>query len=508
MGRIDLEVNMKIIRNLLGLPIVIGFIMIGTACDIMLEDGGNKDGLQASGVVEAIEIVVAPEIGGKIAEVWVSEGDWVAPGDPLFKIDDRLLVSQLHQAESALGITEANLALIAAGLTNEQKNAAISTTELALAISEYDLDKLYEDTDLLAAEALQLAESLERDLENLNNPDFQQALALKAIADAEKEIENAERRFLSVSSSADEADIAAAEAQVVLAKDALDHAKEDYEPYENKPEDNLQRANFRAKFAAAQQVYDAAVRKLNALRGTGSKADITVAEANFVAAKAHLFEAEREWERIKDGPKESDIALLEAKISKAYKDHAIYINGPDLDDVALAEARVKNAKTQLALAKSEIPTQEELDVAKAQVDSARANLEAIQVQIDLLVVKAPVSGVVMTRSIEPGEIIQPALAALTIGQLDNLTITVYISEDKYGQINLGDPAILTADSFPDETFQGTVTRIADRAEYTPRNVQTKEDRQTTVYAIELSVSDLDGKLKPGMPTDVEFQSEN
>ena len=93
---------------------------------------------------------------------------------------------------------------------------------------------------------------------------------------------------------------------------------------------------------------------------------------------------------------------------------------------------------------------------------------------------------------------------MTLGQIDKLSITVYIPEDKYGQINLGDRATLSVDSFPDETFEATVTRIADQAEYTPRNVQTKEDRQTTVYAVELSVSDPEGKLKPGMPTDVVF----
>jgi multidrug resistance efflux pump len=93
---------------------------------------------------------------------------------------------------------------------------------------------------------------------------------------------------------------------------------------------------------------------------------------------------------------------------------------------------------------------------------------------------------------------------MTIAVLDKLTITVYIPEDKYGQIKLGDRAKLSVDSFPDETFEAMVIRIANRAEYTPRNVQTKEDRQTTVYAIELAVSDNEGKLKPGMPTDVVF----
>jgi len=496
---------MKMIKKLsIGFFLFLLLLAI-TGCDILLEDTGKSNGgLEASGVVEAIEIVLAPEIGGRISDVYVSEGNHVKAGDPLLEIEDFLLTSQLHQAEAVYSVSQANYALIAAGLTDEQKSAAISAAELSLAAAKYDYEKLFEDTDLLAARALQTSELLEQELENLNNPDLRQAIVLKAIADTKKEIENANRRFRSVSSSADDADISAAEAQVILAKDALDGAIEDYEPYENKPEDNLQRANYQSKLAAAKQVYDAAVRKLNALKGTGSEADIAVAKADMVTAQAKLFEAEREWERIKDGPKESEVALLEAQIAKALKDYDIYKDGPDPDDVVLADARITNASAQLALAKAEFPTKEELAIAEAEVNAAKVNLEAIQVQIGLLVIKTPVDGVVLTRNIEQGEVIQPGIAAITVGQLDKLTITVYIPEDKYGQINLGDSATLRADSFPDQSFQATVIRIADQAEYTPRNVQTQEDRKTTVYAVELAVNDPDGNLKPGMPTDVEF----
>ncbi len=100
--------------------------------------------------------------------------------------------------------------------------------------------------------------------------------------------------------------------------------------------------------------------------------------------------------------------------------------------------------------------------------------------------------------------IQPGAAALTIGQLEQLTVTVYIPEDRYGLIDLGDRAQVTADSFHGEAFAAVVTRIAEQAEYTPRNVQTEEDRRTTVFAVELSVDDPSGKLKPGMPVDVRF----
>ena len=88
---------------------------------------------------------------------------------------------------------------------------------------------------------------------------------------------------------------------------------------------------------------------------------------------------------------------------------------------------------------------------------------------------------------------------------EKLSVTVYLPENRYGQISLGDKAILSVDSFPDDEFQASVVRIADQAEYTPRNVQTQEERQNTVYAIELSLDNPSGKLKPGMPADVIFQ---
>jgi HlyD family secretion protein len=116
-----------------------------------------------------------------------------------------------------------------------------------------------------------------------------------------------------------------------------------------------------------------------------------------------------------------------------------------------------------------------------------------------------VDGVVLTRSIQPGEVIQAGMTALVIGEVSQLKVTVYLAEDKYGQVHLGDHASLKVDSYPNESFEAAVTRIADQAEYTPNNVQTKEERQTTVYAVELSITDPQGKLIPGMPVDVTFQ---
>ena len=93
-----------------------------------------------------------------------------------------------------------------------------------------------------------------------------------------------------------------------------------------------------------------------------------------------------------------------------------------------------------------------------------------------------------------------------IGKIDTLTLKIYLPEDEYGKINLGEKVTILVDSFPNETFNGEVVYIADQAEYTPRNVQTVEGRHNTVYAIEIKVSNLDHKLKPGMPADVLLSS--
>ena len=94
--------------------------------------------------------------------------------------------------------------------------------------------------------------------------------------------------------------------------------------------------------------------------------------------------------------------------------------------------------------------------------------------------------------------------ALKLADLNNLTITVYVPEDRYGEISLGQFADVSVDSFPGEVFSATVIHIADKAEFTPRNVQTVEGRSSTVYAIKLKVENPEGKLKIGMPADVVF----
>jgi HlyD family secretion protein len=121
-------------------------------------------------------------------------------------------------------------------------------------------------------------------------------------------------------------------------------------------------------------------------------------------------------------------------------------------------------------------------------------------------VRSYLDGVVLERLFEPGELATPGSTLFTIGNLYVLNLTVYVPEDRYGQIILGQSYPVTVDSFPGRAFKGQVTHIADKAEFTPRNVQTVEGRKNTVFAIRLTLENPDLALKPGMPADVNFSA--
>jgi multidrug resistance efflux pump len=256
-----------------------------------------------------------------------------------------------------------------------------------------------------------------------------------------------------------------------LAKDALDKAKEDFEPYEDKPEDNLVRANFQAKLAAAQQVYDAAVRRLNALEGTGSEADIAVAEADLATAQAQVIEAEREWERVKVGPNPADVALLEARIETAAEDYEIYRNGPDPDDIALAEARLSNANEQFTAA-----------------EAALADLELV----------APFNGVVSELNINPSEWVSPGVPVLLLADLDHLRIeTTDLGEIDVAQIAVGDIGIITFDALPEVVINGTIISIAPKA----------AEGSGVNYTVVLEMDEVPDELRWGMTAFVDIELE-
>ncbi|TAK13784.1 MAG: HlyD family efflux transporter periplasmic adaptor subunit [Anaerolineae bacterium] len=416
--------------------------------------GARRAALRASGTIEAQQVTLASERGGLVIEVLVNEGDLVEEGQALVRFDDALLQTQRRQAAAALVQAEASRDLLAMGGAPNRRGAAVAGATIEL---------------LAAQQALQSV---------LDNQNLTAGVALERIGQAELAIRNAENQLATLEFGTDQADIDAARASVVLAADRLDKARENYAPYENKSEDNVIRASLLAAVAEAESLYDAALRRYNNLTGTATDYDLHLAQAALEKARAQL------------------------ELARA--DRTELLEGPDPDALALAQARLEAAQAQLALADG-TPSPEELAIADAQVEAAAAALAALDVQIEKAVVRAPAAGTVLYRAVEPGEVATPGAPLVTLADLTRLTLTVYLPEDLYGAVNLGQEVTVSVDSFPDEEFVATVIRIADEAEFTPRNVQTVEGRKTTVFAIELSLAEHGGMLKPGMPADVDFE---
>lgn len=319
--------------------------------------------------------------------------------------------------------------------------AAVASAELELLAAEQALQALHENAALAGAQA---------------------GLAL---ANARKALDEAVRlnSYEQAGDLARPETIEAAEQALARSEDALQRAQADVDRLATLQDDDPRRLSALAALDAARRQRDAEDAILRWFNGETSDIDPAILSAKVDLAQAQLNDAQRRFED--QSP------------------------GPDPDLLAQAEARVKLAQAALAAAAAQ----------------AKVEAESLDLQIDKLLVRAPHGGVVLARSIEPGEVLVAGAQALSIGQLDRLTVTVFLPEDQYGRVELGDHVQVRVDAFADLVFDAVVTRIADQAEFTPRNVQTQEGRRTTVFALELTVTDPEGRLKPGMPADVTFE---
>ncbi len=173
--------------------------------------------------------------------------------------------------------------------------------------------------------------------------------------------------------------------------------------------------------------------------------------------------------------------------------------------VAEMEARIIEAQVEAAQATLDEleagSTEEEAAVARAQVHQAEAAVHLIDAQIKHLTLDAPMDGIVTSRSAQVGETATAGLPMLTIANLDEVTLVIYIPETRVGQVQVGQKVEVEVDSFPERVFVGEIVNIAGEAEFTPRNVQTKEERVNLVFAVKVSIPNPDRALKPGMPAD-------
>jgi HlyD family secretion protein len=436
------------------LAVTLAFLVALPMVGCSLPGTGGTTSLQASGMIEATEIAIAPELPGRVVDVAVDEGKSVAVGDVLLHLDDSLLQVQRQAASAALATAQAGVAAAQAGLDSAQ-----AAYDLALAAAleaepggdlafweqagpgDFVLPSWYyskaeqlQSTQAAVDAARTALESAQTDLREVAD-----RVGNAGFLDADRRLSDARVAFQIAQDLLDQARAAADNPEL------LAHAQSIADDAGTELED-------------AQSAYDEALTTTGALDVLSARARVAVEQQRYDDARAALRALQ---------------------------------TGADSLAVAAAARTVDQARAVL-------------EQAQAAVAQAEAEVQLLDAQIDKATVRAPVDGVVLVRSVEPGEVVQAGMTILTLGQLDRLRVTVYIPEDRYGEIKLGDTATLSVDSFPGESFSATVTRISDQAEFTPRNVQTQEQRQTTVYAVELAIASSDGRLKPGMPVDVRF----
>jgi multidrug efflux pump subunit AcrA (membrane-fusion protein) len=250
------------------------------------------------------------------------------------------------------------------------------------------------------------------------------------------------------------------------------------------------------RLAQAEQAYTIAQKTLNDAKAAKDTTDLQdAAQKDLDSATSELDAAQNAYNKMLSS--EAASRVLEARADVAVAQDRLNNTQSALDQLQTGDQslQVTAARTVLDQATSGV------SVAQASLAQAQAALQATQNQFARTTVKSPVSGTVLDLPMNTGEVAAAGATVVEIGNLDQVKLDVYIPENLYGRLKLGQQATASVDSFPGKTFSGTVTYISDQAEFTPRTVQTVESRSTTVYKVEITLPNPEHDLKPGMPAD-------
>ncbi|MEP7352116.1 MAG: HlyD family efflux transporter periplasmic adaptor subunit [Acidobacteriota bacterium] len=281
-----------------------------------------------------------------------------------------------------------------------------------------------------------------------------------------------------------------------------------------------QRATLAGDIAVRQAEVATAQAHLDDLLAGSRKEEILQAQAGVADAKALNDGAKLDWDRAQKLYSKEDISTSQYDQAKTKLDStsavfrqaeqrlALVMQGPRQEEIAGARAQVARAQAALKTAQAtEIELrrkQEELVGRKADIDKNRAQVGITEAQLSDTTIVAPIDGVVMVKSAEAGEVVAAGTTIVTIGDLDHPWLRAYINETDLPRIHLGDKGKLTTDAPGKKIYEGKVSFISSEAEFTPKQIQTKEERVKLVYRIKIDVDNSSHDLKNNMPIDAEL----
>jgi HlyD family secretion protein len=216
--------------------------------------------------------------------------------------------------------------------------------------------------------------------------------------------------------------------------------------------------------------------------------------------------ADAQYRLVRKGAREEDIAQAEANFMNAEEDlkrmeglwHSKSITQKQFDDT-----RTRFTVSQQIMEKLKRGSrQEEIDAARARRDQAKAQMASLQKRVNDCIILAPVAGTITKRFVEQGELAAIGMAVYRISDLTSMEITIYVSETDLPKVQVNQKASVHIDAFPEKIFEGKVVYLSSMAEFTPKNIQTKEERTKLVFAVKVKVPNPSGELKGGIPADV------
>jgi HlyD family secretion protein len=391
-----------------------------------------------SGTIQAKEIAVGSRIGGKIAKLLVQEGQVVRKGQSLVEFEEPELDARHKELESAIDQAAADLL----ALKNGPRRAEIERAEAAA-------NQAFENWQMLQRGYRQ--EEIEK--------------ASAQTREAEKNLDLLRKGYRSE-------EVQAAKNQVEQAKVELEWAHRDY---------------LRMKALSDQ--------------GAVSTRDTDQLLTKEKAARAGFDVASDNYSKMTAGPRGDEIRAAEERLNGARSHHAMMKKGPREEEIASARHQYLQAKATLTLLQQGTRF-EDIKRGEARLAQAKANLAALDAQLKDRVVFSPADAEVSVMDLHEGEIIPAGKTLGTLTRLDMVWTRVYVPERELSRVRIGETVKIKVDAFPNKAFHGKIVQIPGVAEFTPRNVQTPEERSAQVFGLKVNVDNNERLLRGGMNADV------
>ena len=300
------------------------------------------------------------------------------------------------------------------------------------------------------------------------------------------------------------AGLRSAEAQLAQAQTALEWQKQ----------------NLAADIEQRQADLSSNESRLLELKNGSRPQEIQEAHAAVASAQAEYDRAKRDWDRAQTLYKNDDISTAQydqyrsrweaadATLKQTRERESLVVAGPRAEQVEAASGQVQKARGGLKMAQANAlemkRREQELTTRQAEIQRSRANISLIDTQLNDTVAMSPVDGVVLVKSADVGEVLAPGTTVVTVGDLDHPWLRGYVNETDLGKVKIGSKARVTTDSYPGKVYNGRVSFISSEAEFTPKQIQTQQERVKLVYRIKIEVENPQRELKSNMPADAEI----